>query len=306
MTPSVVVLGSANLDLVVRQPRRAVPGETIFGSGFTTGPGGKGLNQAVACARAGAAVSFVGAVGRDDFGVRLRATMADEGIDASLVVTADEPTGVAAITVTDDAENSIVVVPGANSHATLSAAERARIAEASFLVVQLERPVALVAEAMTCARAAGATTVLTPAPITEGVDDLLPLADILIPNEGEALALTGADDAETAACLLSRPAGTVIVTRGERGCLVARGGHVIRRVAAIPAAAADTTAAGDTFAGVVVAFLAEGADLDLALDAATAAAAIAVTRPGAVASMPARHEIAAAVAARRPAGTRTS
>lgn len=296
---TVVVVGSANMDLVVRQPRWVEPGETMFGTGFSTGPGGKGLNQAVACARAGAAVSLVGAVGDDQFGERLRRVVADEGIDVSRLVTDAAPTGVAAITVTDDGENAIVVVPGANDAVVLDDADRAAIRTASHLVVQLERPTMLLDAAMRVAREHGVTTVLTPAPVRDGLDDLIALADILVPNEGEAVELSGELDGEAAAVALSRIAGTVIVTLGARGAVVARSGAVIRRVPARSARAVDTTAAGDTFVGVLVAWLAIGADLDAALEAATAAAAITVTRPGAADSMPRRDEIVTALASPR-------
>lgn len=291
----VVVLGSANMDLVVRQPRWGLPGETLFGSGFSIGPGGKGLNQAVAAARAGATVSFIGAVGRDDFGTRLRAVLDAERIDATGLASVGEATGVAAITVVDSGENSIVVVAGANSESVLTDDHRARISAASHLVVQLERPLSLVEEAMRVAHAAGVVTVLTPAPYAADAERLLSLADILIPNEGEALALSGAVDAHDAAVSLSASAGTVIVTLGERGAVVASQGAFIRRVEPQPVVTVDTTGAGDTFAGTLVAWLARGSSLDAALDAATAAAAIAVTRVGAAAAMPYKAEIDAAI-----------
>lgn len=295
---AVVVLGSANMDLVVRQPRWVTPGETMFGSGFSTGPGGKGLNQAVACARAGARVAFVGAVGRDDFGDRLRTRLAEEGADVTgLRTVADDPTGIAAITVTDDGENAIVVVPGANAVAELTADDERAIRAASFLVVQLERPVDLLAEALRIARAAGVTTVLTPAPVRAGLDELIGLSDILVPNEGEAIELTGAADAEEAARALSTRAGTVVVTRGSRGALVAREGALVATVPALRVQPVDTTAAGDTFVGVLVAWLTAGATTDAAIEAATAAAAIAVTRAGAADSMPTRAEIVNRLAA---------
>lgn len=293
---TIAVLGSANMDLVVRQPRRPEPGETIFGSAFSTGAGGKGLNQAVAAARAGGAVAFIGAVGPDEFGERLRTQMTADGIDTSWLLVGDEPTGIAQISVTDDGENTIVVVPGANAHSTLSEHDRAAIGAASHLVVQLERPLALLHDAMVFARESGVTTVLTPAPATSGIDELIELADILVPNEGEALLLADEGDAESAAITLSARANTVIVTLGSRGALVVRGGEVVRRVAPRPARAIDTTGAGDTFVGVLVAWLAAGEGLDTALDAATAAASLAVTRAGAAAAMPTRAEIVAALA----------
>lgn len=293
----VAVLGSANMDLVVRQPRRAEPGETIFGTHFRTGPGGKGLNQAVAAARAGAEVTFVAAVGADDFGVRLRSWLQDEGIDVSRVRIADEPTGIAQITVTEDGENSIVVVAGANSRSTLDDADREAIAAASHLVVQLERPEALLREAMAFARQVGVTTVLTPAPARDGIDELVALADVLVPNEGEAALLSGESDPERAAVALSRRAGIVIVTLGARGALVAVGGGVVERVPAPAVTAVDTTGAGDTFTGVLVASLAAGDELRDALANAAAAASVSVTRHGAAESMPSADEIRAALAA---------
>lgn len=293
----VAVLGSANMDLVVRQPRRAEPGETIFGTHFRTGPGGKGLNQAVAAARAGAEVTFVAAVGADDFGVRLRSWLQDEGIDVSRVRIADEPTGIAQITVTEDGENSIVVVAGANARSTLDDADREAIAAASHLVVQLERPEALLREAMAFARQVGVTTVLTPAPARDGIDELVALADVLVPNEGEAALLSGESDPERAAVALSRRAGIVIVTLGARGALVAVHGEVVERVPAPAVTAVDTTGAGDTFTGVLVASLAAGDELRDALANAAAAASVSVTRHGAAESMPSADEIRAALAA---------
>ncbi len=292
----IAVLGSANMDLVVRQPRPVRPGETIFGTSFETGPGGKGLNQAVAAARAGAEVAFVGAVGDDAFGESLRECLARDGVDTVALRTVADPTGIAAITVTDDGENAIVVVSGANARHDFDDGDRAVIAGSSHLVVQLERPAALLREALAFARERGVTTVLTPAPARTGIADLVSLADILVPNEGEAALLSGLADAEDAAIALSEGGGTVVVTRGSRGAVVARGGRIVQTVAAYPAAAVDTTGAGDTFTGVLVAWLASGADLSEALSAAAAAASLAVGRPGAADSAPTRAQILEIVA----------
>lgn len=300
MASSVAVLGSANMDLVVRVASAVRPGETVSGSSFATGPGGKGLNQAVAAARAGADVRFLGAVGADEFGGRLRGFLLAEGIDASGLVPSAEPTGIAAITVTDDGENAIVVVAGANGDDRLSDSDRAAIAGAGYLVVQLERPVVLVLEAMRWARGHGVTTVLTPAPVPEShIDELVSLSDILLVNEHEAAALSGDADAAGAARVLSRAAGTVVVTLGAAGALVARDGEVAATVAARPVAAVDTTGAGDTFAGVLIAWLAAGATFHSSLEAASAAAALTVTRPGAAASMPRRADILTALQGER-------
>ncbi|MEZ5213625.1 MAG: ribokinase [Microbacterium sp.] len=297
MTARIVVLGSANVDLVVRQPRRAEPGETMFGTSFQTGPGGKGLNQAVAAARAGGDVAFIGAIGDDAFGARCaRCWM--PGIDTRGLRVTALPTGVAQITVTDDGENAITVVAGANETAELRDPERALIAEASHLVVQLERPEALLIEALRHARAHGVTTVLTPAPARAPIDELLALADVIVPNAGEAALLAGVADAEEAAVSLSRTVPTVVVTRGAEGAVVAQRGEIVSRVPAAAVTAVDTTGAGDTFTGVLVARLAQGAAQADALAAASAAASLTVTRPGAAASMPTRAEIDAALATR--------
>lgn len=264
----VVVLGSANMDLVVRMPRRPEPGETL---------------------------AFIGAVGSDSFGERLRARLVDDGVDDSRLQTLDAATGIAQISVTDDGENTIVIVPGANGHEGFDAADRAFVEGASHLVVQLERPATVITEAMRFARERGVTTVLTPAPARGGIDDLIDLSDVLVPNEGEAMLLSGAPDAESAAIALSRRAQTVVVTLGSRGALVAEAGEIVRRVAPRPVEAVDTTGAGDTFVGVMVAWLVAGHPLAEALDAATAGASIAVTRAGAASSMPMRDEIIAAL-----------
>ena len=290
---AIVVLGSANLDLVVRQPRMPEPGETLFGSGFDTVPGGKGLNQAIAAARAGGDVAFLGAVGDDDFGRRLTAALSGDGVDVARVSVTASPSGVALINVLDDGENSIVVVSGANADVTaLDDSSRETIAAADYLVAQLERPLELVRDAFRHARTTDTRTVLTPAPARPLDDEILELSDILIPNAGEACAIAGEADETAAALSLSRRCGLVVMTRGGRGVLVARAGEVVADVPARPVTPVDTTAAGDTFAGVLIARLAHGDALEAALDAATAAASIAVTREGASSSMPTWAEIA--------------
>jgi len=291
---AIVVLGSANLDLVVRQPRLPKPGETMFGSDFTTVPGGKGLNQAVAAARAGGDVGFLGAVGRDAFGEQLRRCLRDDGVDTDGLAEVDAPTGTAHISVLDGGENAIVVVSGANAAiTTLDENSQRRIEGAQYLVAQLERPIELIGEAFVVARGLGIQTVLTPAPVQPIDHALLQLVDVLIPNAQEACELAGVADEAGAAIALSRMAGLVVMTRGPRGALVAREGVVVAEVPAREVVAVDTTGAGDTFAGVLVARLAAGADLDAALEAATVAASISVTRPGATTSMPSWDEIAA-------------
>ncbi len=291
---AILVLGSANMDLVVRQPRLPRPGETMFGTDFSTVPGGKGLNQAVAAARAGGDVGFLGAVGRDAFGDQLRRCLRDDSVDTGGLTEVDAPTGTAHISVLDGGENAIVVVSGANGVITeLDDASQRRIEDAQYLVAQFERPIELISEAFVVARGLGITTVLTPAPVQPVDRALLQLVDILIPNAQEASELAGVADEIEAAVALSRTAGLVVMTRGSRGVLAARDGAVIAELPARSVTAVDTTGAGDTFAGVMVAWLASGAELGAALEAATVAASISVTRAGATTSMPTRDEIEA-------------
>lgn len=289
----IVVLGSANMDLVVRQPRLPVRGETMSGSSFTTVPGGKGLNQAVAAARSGAQVAFLGAIGEDPFGDQILDCLRGEGIDSSHVTRTASSTGTAHISVLEDGENAIVVVPGAN-HAigALDAGDDELIRSATHLVAQLERPVGLVRAAFVAAREHGVATVLTPAPVIDLPDGLLALTDILVPNAGEARELAGVDDELEAARLLSRSAGLVVMTRGSDGAVVAQGGQIETIVEPRRVEPVDTTAAGDTFVGVMVARLVAGEPLASALEAATVAASVAVTRAGASTSMPRWEEIA--------------
>jgi ribokinase len=288
----IVVLGSANMDLVVRQPRLPEPGETMFGSSFTTVPGGKGLNQAIAAARVGGDVAFLGAVGGDAFGRELRETLAAAGVDTDAIALVERPTGTAHIAVLDGGENAIVVVPDANGvELPLDDVQREAIRAARYLVVQFERPLPLVAAAVAFARSVGVTTVVTPAPVLPLPEGFLEQVDILVPNAAEARALAGIDDEADAARALSEQVGTVVVTRGARGALVARGGDIVAEVASHPVTPVDTTGAGDTFTGVLVARLAAGDAESEALRAASVAAALATTRAGASTSMPSWAEV---------------
>ena len=292
MTQRIAVLGSANMDLVVRQPRLPRPGETMFGSAFSTVPGGKGLNQAVAAARVGGSVEFIGAVGTDAFGGELRDCLRREGIGVDGLATVDAPTGTAHISVLDGGENSIVVVSGANAAVTaLDDPARATIAASGFLVLQFERPAELVAEALEFAQENGVLTVLTPAPVRAVEPGLLSLVDILVLNENEARELAGLDDVVEAGRALSREARTVVVTQGARGAFVAEDGELAGEVAPHRVEPIDTTAAGDTFVGVLVARLAEGDTPPDALRAASVAAALSTTKLGASTSMPTWDEV---------------
>ncbi|WP_104083549.1 ribokinase [Cryobacterium sp. Y11] len=298
---TIAVLGSANMDLVVRQARLPRPGETIFGADFSTVPGGKGLNQAVAAARLGAAVNFLGAVGADAYGSELRALLLAEGIRSDGISTADAPTGTAHISVVDSGENSIVVVSGANATVTtLSDEQQAAVAESAFLVMQCELPISVLVEGIAAASTAGVFTVLTPAPVVPLPKGFLASVDLIVPNQIEAAELTGESDPVRAAEVLSAGKTWAIVTLGSEGSVVAYDGEALGLAPARPVTAVDTTAAGDTFVGALVARLAAGfvrgaaVTPDQMIEAvryATLASSIAVTRAGATSSMPTRAEV---------------
>lgn len=299
------------MDLVVRQPRLPEPGETIFGSGFSTVPGGKGLNQAVAAARLGGSVDFLGAVGGDPNGAELRALMAAEGIRTDGLAVTVEPTGTAHISVVDTGENSIVVVSGANSSLqALTPSQRDTIRNAAILMMQCELPLPVLSEGIALAREAGVFTVLTPAPVVPLPDGFLASVDLVVPNQIEAAALTGETDPVSAAEILSAGKTWAIVTLGARGSVIAYDGAALGIAPARRVDAVDTTAAGDTFVGALVARLAAGsppqsgsagghahaqaqAEMVEAVRWATAASSISVTRPGATSSMPRYNEVAA-------------
>ncbi|WP_199190168.1 ribokinase [Cryobacterium sp. N22] len=308
-TSRIAVLGSANMDLVVRQPRLPKPGETMFGSEFSTIPGGKGLNQAVAAARQGGAVDFIGAIGADSYGRDLRDLVAGEGIGAAGLAEVSAPTGTAHISVVDSGENSIVVVSGANAAVTaLTAAQESTIQQASFLVMQCELPVEALAAGITIAQANGVFTVLTPAPVVPLPTGFLASVDLIVPNQIEAAELTGESDPVRAAEVLSAGRTWAIVTLGAEGCVVAYDGTALGLAPARPVTAVDTTAAGDTFVGALVARLASadlvtgvrgGISEERMIDAvrwATVASSISVTRHGATSSMPSLAEVAAILA----------
>ncbi len=288
----IAVLGSANMDLVVTVDRAPGRGETVHGSAFHTVPGGKGANQALAAARAGGTVSFGGAVGADAYGEQIRSLLAGEGVDVSGLVTAADATGTAHITVDASGANSIVVVPGANATVrSLTDAHRSAIAHADVLLLQLELPMAAVVEAARFARSSGVATVLTPSPVVALSDDLLDATDLIVANEHEVVALAGGVEPIAAAHLLARAGRDVLVTLGAAGVVYVQAGAPALSVPAFPVEVVDTTAAGDTFVGAFAVVRADGADLADALRWASAAAALAVQRLGASASMPRRAEI---------------
>jgi ribokinase len=282
----VVVVGSANLDLVATTPRLPGPGETVLGFSFAQYPGGKGLNQAVAAARAGASVALIAAVGDDDAGDELRSVAETEGIDVSQVdVVSGGTTGRAVITVDDHAENSIVVISGTNGLVHLTTLPAAKV-----MLAQLEVPLATVLAAFETARNAGCRTVLNPAPApVDGLpDSLLMLCDVIVPNEHEVELIGGV------ARLLAGGVGAVVVTRGAAGATVSDASGT-RSVEPFTVDPVDTTGAGDAFCGVLAARLAAGDELDICARAAAAAGALATTVTGAVPSLPHASDIAAFV-----------
>lgn len=285
---SVLVAGSANLDFVVRVPHVPAPGETVMGSSLQTFPGGKGANQAVACARAGGApTAMLLALGSDAQAAPIEASLQAAGVVTHIVRSATQPTGTAFISLADNAENSIIVAPGAN--ATLGAAHLPSLQGVSHLLLQLEVPVDTVAAFARRARQAGMAVVLNAAPAMALPPGLLADVDLLVVNEGELAAIAG--EAGSVAAQLARiKVPTVIVTLGARGSC-ARSESTWLLQAAFAVKAVDTTAAGDTFCGALVAALSLGDALPAALRRASAAAALACTRLGAQPSIPARAEV---------------
>lgn len=285
---AVVVVGSVNIDLVVRVGRLPSPGETVLGTTLERSLGGKGANAAVAAARQGADIRLIGCVGDDEAGSWAVQSLADEGIDVSAVrVESNVSTGHALISVRPDGIGQITVAPLANSLLTPAdvATALADLKETDVVVAQLEVPMETVAAAFSSARAVGATTVLDPAPAMPLSDALLALVDVLMPNEHELSALGGDPKA-----LLRSGVGTVVVTRGEEGCDWLHGDR-IERVRSHNVEVIDTTGAGDAFCGAFAASLTVGADRRAALTRAVAAGALATTRPGAFAAMPTAREV---------------
>ncbi|MFW6090292.1 MAG: ribokinase [Actinomycetota bacterium] len=291
----IAVLGSANMDLVVTVDRAPNRGETVTGRTFHTVPGGKGANQALAAARAGGSVAFLGAVGDDAHGAQIRSLLIADGVDVRGLQTSEVPTGTAHIVVDEDGGNAIVVVPGANGTVTaLTDAHRLAIEAADALLLQLEVPLSVVIEAAEFARSKGVRTVLTPAPVVDLPADLLDAIDVIVPNEHEAARLwdlSGRTSPRAAAERVSGLTGDVLVTRGATGSAwYGRDGTVVA-VPAFPVEALDTTAAGDTYVGAFAVAWVSGMAVEPAMRWASAAAALAVQRLGASASMPYRAEI---------------
>lgn len=291
----IVVVGSSNTDLVLPCDRLPKPGETLQGGELARHAGGKGANQAVAAARAGAQVTFVGARGRDDFGRAAAAGLVAEGIDTRHFITVrGTPSGAALILLGGrERQNQIVVARSANDTLTAAQVRRAAAAirQADAVIAQLEIPLPAVLEAARLAARAGVPFILNPAPVRKLPTALLRAVDTLVPNEHEAALLTGHTRPDRAAgTLLARGCRRVVITLGARGALLADASG-IRRLPAQHVRPVDTVGAGDCFTAWMAVGLAEGRDLDHAARLAIRAAAIAVTRPGAQAGMPYRNEL---------------
>jgi ribokinase len=299
--PWLTFMGSFIADLTFRAEALPAWGQTILGSGFRIGAGGKGSNQAVAAARLGARVCFIGTLGRDAFGDLARRTWAAEGIDTTFCTdTADHGTGAAAVILhAAKGDNAIVVDPGSGMHLTSSDVDAAaeRIAASAVFVTQLELSPAVVERALGIARSAGVTTMLNPAPALPLRAEVYRLCDYLTPNESEAARLVGftvstvADAARAADVLLARGAKNVVVTLGENGAL-AMNGEVHEHITAFRAGAVvETTGAGDAFNGALAVGLSEGMDLVAATRFGCAAGGLSVTKAGTSESMPARTDV---------------
>jgi ribokinase len=295
----ICVVGSANVDLTFRTPRLPKPGETLAGHSLQVGMGGKGANQAVVAARLGARVTFVARVGNDPFAAEAIRWYQAEGLDCTFVRRdANHPTGTAAIVVDDEAENSILIVAGANTGLTPQDVRKAAsvIQGAHAVLCQLETPLDATLEAFRLARAAGILTVLTPAPVTDLPDELLRLCDLCVPNrtELELLVKCPVDnerDAHSAAKLLrARGIQTVAVTMGRSGAfLLDNAGGV--HIPAIAVDAVDPTGAGDAFTAALAVSVAEGLTLIEAAHRASVVAALTVTRIGTQAAFPSLAEV---------------
>ena len=300
--PRVTVLGSLNMDISVTVPRLPEPGATVLGSAARFTPGGKGANQAVAAARLGGSVRLAGCVGDDDFGRRLLAALADEGVDAGAVRTVTgTPTGLAMISVDRAGENLITVAPGANHEVSGDQAVAAASDDDDILVICAEIPVPAIRSALR-ARPSGARCVLNLAPAPEQAAALMagaaPDLDWLVVNETEAAAVLGrpvsglADAGRAAGQLVAAGARHAVVTAGAHGAALAQGAESAQVIKAFPVEAVDTVGAGDTFVGALAVALAAGVPAAEAVRAAAAAGATAATRPGAQAGMPRPADIA--------------
>ncbi len=298
----IVVVGSLNMDVVAFAARIPVAGETIIGHTSFTAPGGKGANQAYACARLGGSTAMLGRVGEDEFGRRLRENLQQVGCDISGIGTVQGSSGVALIFVADTGQNSIIVVPGANAKFLAGdiAASSHSFHGSQIVLLQLETPIETVSAAAQAAKKANARVILDPAPADPRCVSLLPFVDILTPNETEAAILAGAppsrlDPTQAVAVarkLQSQGAGIIIVKLGDQGCVLIEGKEALLSPAP-KVNAVDTTAAGDVFNAALAVALSEGMNLPDACGFANCAAALSVTRAGAQSAVPTRLEVEA-------------
>lgn len=286
------VFGSCNMDLVAYVGTAPKRGETVAGREFRTVQGGKGANQAIAAARTGAAVHLLGAVGSDDLGAQLRASLEGFGVRTDGLRIEPGASGTAHIVVDDAGGNSIVIVPGANGTLDGLRPEDERIiAESQILLLQLEIPFRGVELAAAAAKRHGVPVVLTPAPAAELPESILSNVDLLVPNEHEAAVLTGHSEPRRAITALLELVPEVVITMGSRGSLYGNRSGEMLEIPSYPVKAVDTTAAGDTFAGVLSVLRVEGSEMSESLEVASAASALSVQRNGASSSMPTRQEI---------------
>jgi ribokinase len=298
----IVVVGSINLDLVASTPSIPLAGQTLIGTDFTTTPGGKGANQAVAVARLGYPVHMIGAVGEDVFGQALLDNLKEAGVGTEAVTRVAGPSGVAPILVASNGENSIVVVPGANGKMTPAIVEKHAdlIRSAGMVLCQLELPLETVRPTLAMCAEAGVPVMLDPAPAAELPDSVWTQIAWFTPNETEAALYIGEVGApeEASKRLLKRGLRGVVLKRGSEGAYVAVAGGEAKWVRPFRVEALDTVAAGDCFNGAFAVGLLEGHDAWAAARFASAAAAISVTRRGAQASMPTRTEVDAFILSR--------
>lgn len=295
----IIVIGSSNTDLSIKTARIPEPGETVLGGTFMMAYGGKGANQAVAAARLGGDVAFLTKVGDDMFGEQSRKHFIEEGLpEAHLLVEKGTPSGVALITIDEKGENCIVVAPGANNALTKEDVEaiREEIAQADYLLLQLETPMEVVEYAVELASACGTKAILNPAPAAPLSKKLLSQLYMITPNRTECQLLTGLEihneqeAAQGAQALLDAGVQNVVITLGSKGALI-KNSEICTLVPACKVEAIDTVAAGDVFNGAFCVALSEGRSLEESARFAAKASAIAVTRMGAQTSIPYRREI---------------
>lgn len=299
MKEKILIVGSLNMDLVMKMDRMPAIGETVLGSGMRYIPGGKGANQACAAGRLGGRAVMLGCLGRDDFGEVLKQSLAESGVDYSGIRQTDTCSGTASIYVDSNGDNSIVVIPGANSTCDTEYLKEMddAFSKCTYVLLQMEIPEESVCYAVRRAKELGKTVILNPAPAPECLPkEILPMIDYLTPNETELLKLTNQsgediDSIRKGACrLLEQGVKHVIVTLGKQGCMLVSEGRTelfpVRKVASV-----DTTAAGDCFNGAFAVALSEGKNVEEAIRFSNLASSIAVTREGAQKSLPSRDEI---------------